>query len=74
MKRFQFMFFLVTIFIATMETSLSAAPIGVPGATAGSKAMTGAATRSATLGPFPASTITNSPGQATIAVRRCWRR
>ncbi|NKE69284.1 hypothetical protein [Candidatus Manganitrophus noduliformans] len=35
MKRFQFMFFLVTVFIATMATSLSAAPIGVPGATAG---------------------------------------
>ncbi|WDT77323.1 MAG: hypothetical protein MPW16_08915 [Candidatus Manganitrophus sp.] len=43
MKRFQFMFFLVTIFIATMATSLSAAPIGVPGATAGAnKSVVGA--------------------------------
>ncbi len=35
MKRFQFLFLSVTVFIATMATSLSAAMIGVPGATAG---------------------------------------
>lgn len=43
MKRFQFMFSLVTIFIATMATPLLAAPIGVPGATIGAnKSVVGA--------------------------------
>lgn len=35
MKRFQFLFLSVSLFIATMATSLLAAPIGVPGATMG---------------------------------------
>lgn len=43
MKRLQFMFLSVTVFIATMATSLFAAPIGVPGATAGAnKSVVGA--------------------------------
>lgn len=35
MKRFQLLFWSVSVFIATMATSLFAAPIGVPGATVG---------------------------------------
>lgn len=43
MKRFQFMFLSVTLLIATMASSLSAAVIGVPGATAGAnKSVVGA--------------------------------
>jgi len=43
MKRFQFLFLSVTLFIATMASSLSAAMIGVPGATAGAnKSVVGA--------------------------------
>lgn len=43
MKRFKLMFLSVTLFIATMASSLSAAMIGVPGATAGAnKSIVGA--------------------------------
>lgn len=43
MKRFQWIFLLVTVFIATSAAPLWAAPIGVPGATAGAnKSVVGA--------------------------------